>query len=343
MKISIGYKKIEGPWGGGLNFSRQLTKFLEEKNFQVITDLNDDDIDIILLTEPRRYTRSSSFTHLDIKDYLNNVKNDSLVINRINECDERKKTKGLNKFLINTSEISDHTVFISSWLANLFISQGFNKSTFSTIRNGADSDYFFNKENNVFPKKFKIVTHHWGGNKNKGFDIYKKLDDLLNEDYINEKFEFIYIGNLPNNFKFNNTKVIDPMNQIEIGKFLRNCDIYITGSKNEPAGMHHIEGAMSGLPILYVDSGGITEYCKDYGMSYNLDSLESSLFKMADQYKSFKEKIVKYEFTGLNMSNSYLKLFESLIDNKEQIIKRRSKLKKRQLNQYRLGSKYFYF
>ena len=49
MKISIGYKKIEGPWGGGLNFSRQLTKFLEEKNFQVITDLNDDDIDIILL------------------------------------------------------------------------------------------------------------------------------------------------------------------------------------------------------------------------------------------------------------------------------------------------------
>ena len=34
------------------------------------------------------------------------------------------------------------------------------------------------------------------------------------------------------------------MNSKDISEYLRKCDIYITGSENEPAGMHHIEGAM---------------------------------------------------------------------------------------------------
>ena len=29
MKLSIGYKDIKGPWGGGINFSRQMKKYLE--------------------------------------------------------------------------------------------------------------------------------------------------------------------------------------------------------------------------------------------------------------------------------------------------------------------------
>ncbi len=342
MKISIGYKNIHGPWGGGLNFSRLLTKFLEEKNINVTTNLNSNDIDIILLTEPRRYTRSSSFTHKDVNDYLKNINYNSIVINRINECDERKKTKGLNKFLINSSEISDYTVFISSWLESLFISQGFNKNSFTTIKNGADDNYFFKEKNYNLPKKFKVVTHHWGGNINKGFDAYKKLDTLLSNKNVRERFEFIFIGNLPKNFKFKNTKVIDPMNQYEIGEFLRSCHIYITGSENEPAGMHHIEGAMCGLPILYIESGGITEYCQKYGLSYNLESLESKLLYLANNYEKHKEEMNNYEFTGKKMCDSYFQLFERLMDNRKEIIEERDISNKRLLNQYKLGNKYFY-
>ena len=35
------------------------------------------------------------------------------------------------------------------------------------------------------------------------------------------------------------------MNDYKIAKILRNCDIYFTASKNEPAGMH-LEGLASG-------------------------------------------------------------------------------------------------
>ena len=34
-------------------------------------------------------------------------------------------------------------------------------------------------------------------------------------------------------------------------------DLYISASINEPAGMHHIEGLLCGLPIIYRDNGAL--------------------------------------------------------------------------------------
>ena len=38
--------------------------------------------------------------------------------------------------------------------------------------------------------------------------------------------------------------------------------MYITGSQNEPSGNHHIEASQLGLPVLYIESGGIPEFVK---------------------------------------------------------------------------------
>ena len=51
-------------------------------------------------------------------------------------------------------------------------------------------------------EKLKIVTHHWGANWNKGFDIYSKIDNLIGKTEWKNKIDFTYIGNLPNNFNF---------------------------------------------------------------------------------------------------------------------------------------------
>ena len=70
MKISIGTNIKDGPWGGGNLFAINLTKFMEQKGHKVINHLNDQDIDIILLTEPRKTSESSAFTHIDVNNYL---------------------------------------------------------------------------------------------------------------------------------------------------------------------------------------------------------------------------------------------------------------------------------
>ena len=66
---------------------------------------------------------------------------------------------------------------------------------------GADKKIFNNV--NIMPwekaEKLRIVTHHWGANWNKGFDIYQYLDNLLDDPLWNEKIVFTYIGNLLKN------------------------------------------------------------------------------------------------------------------------------------------------
>ena len=51
----------------------------------------------------------------------------------------------------------------------------------SVILGGADEEIFNSVDKSRFRDgdKFKVVTHHWGNNWNKGFDIYSKLDRML--------------------------------------------------------------------------------------------------------------------------------------------------------------------
>ena len=116
MKVSIGTNIKEGPWGGGNLFAINLRDYLISQGHEVTFNLKDSNIDIIVLSEPRRTSESSAFTDIDVEKYLKYLNPSALVLHRINECDERKSTNYVNKFLIRANEISDYTVFVSSWL-----------------------------------------------------------------------------------------------------------------------------------------------------------------------------------------------------------------------------------
>ena len=138
MKISIGTNVKEGPWGGGNLFAINLALYLEKNGYKVINNLLDDDIDIILITEPRKTSESSAFTHLDVQKYIKYRKKDTLVAHRINECDERKDTKYVNKYLIEANKTSDFTIFVSQWLKDIYIEQGIGTKEKHVIYAGAN-------------------------------------------------------------------------------------------------------------------------------------------------------------------------------------------------------------
>ena len=166
-----------------------------------------------------------------------------------------------HKYLIDVNKSADFTVFVSTWLMDLFEKQGLKSSKKRVILAGANEEVFNPSDFTPWDGsgKLKIVTHHWGANWNKGFDVYSKLDFLLYEKKWSEVFEFTYIGNLPKNFQFNNVKYVKPLAGADLAKELSKHNLYITASINEPSGNHHMEGGLCGLPLMYVDSGGITE------------------------------------------------------------------------------------
>ena len=85
-----------------------------------------------MLTDPRKSSLSSSYTHKDIQLYKKNINPNVFVIQRINECDQRKNTKGVNEFYINANKVADHTVFVSRWLYDVYNQDGFD-ADFSVI------------------------------------------------------------------------------------------------------------------------------------------------------------------------------------------------------------------
>ena len=87
----------------------------------------------------------------------------------------------------------------------------------------------------------------------------------------------------------NNIVFRPPVAGRELASELRDADLYVTGAVNESAGMHHIEAALCGLPILYVDSGATPEYCNGFGMIVDQNSIEAVLWDClneSDRYGS---------------------------------------------------------
>ena len=92
MKISIGSKFIDEPFGGGNEFIKNLVSRLNQDGHEVLFDLSDKDIDIILLTNPLIDSELSTFNNKDINFYKIFKNQNVISVHRINECDERKRT-----------------------------------------------------------------------------------------------------------------------------------------------------------------------------------------------------------------------------------------------------------
>ena len=323
MKVAIGYHIQQGPWGGGNQFARSLAEALRRRGDFVRFDLADADIDIIVLTDPRERSSNVSFGAGAILRYLLLRNPRALVVHRINECDERKGTRQMNSLLRRANYSADHTVFIASWLKDLDVWRRDTPS--SVILNGADECIFsripYTRWDGHEP--LRLVTHHWGGNRMKGFDIYETLDNLLADSEWKQRIEFTYIGNLPQDFSFANARYLSPMQGEVLARELSSHHVYVTASVNEPAGMHHIEGAMCGLPLLYRRSGALPEYCEGFGVGFDGTDFVTALQRMLEEYVGCADRMASYSHTAERMCGEYIALFDQMLAQRNAILDNR--------------------
>ncbi len=320
MKAAIGQRPRQGAWGGGNRFAAALVEALEARGHQVRYDLEDPDVDLVLITDPRSRNPQQSFTVGRAWRYLAFRNPNAVAVHRINECDERKGARTMNFRLRLANRAADHTVFIGSWLEKLDVWR--RGGSWSVILNGAD-DRVFNAVGAAAwdgAQPLRLVTHHWGGHAMKGFDVYRLLDRLLGEGRWREKLEFTYVGNLPDSQSFRHARHVPPLDGQELAAELKRHHVYLTASINEPAGMHHIEGALSGLPLLYRNSGALPEYCDGFGVAFDgPDDFEAALARMVRDYASWKSRMAAYANTAEKMANEYVDLFEDLVSRREAV------------------------
>jgi glycosyltransferase involved in cell wall biosynthesis len=325
LNIAIGARIKAGAWGGGNLFAKTLSQYLLRKGHHIAFDLNQREPDLILLMHPLS-SESASFTMRDVVRYLLKGKTNPMVVLRINNSSESRddKKKLFNRSRLMANTVADHTVFISRWLKSVYVRDGFKNTSCSIIMNGADQSVFHPRVSvKGSSSKLRIITHHWSDNLNKGFDIYSRLDRLIAETEFGDKVSFTFIGRAPKGFKFQACTHLAPMPPDQIAERLSEYDIYLTASRHEGAGMHHIEAALCGLPLLYIDSGAIPEYCRGFGVMFNQHNFENKLCEMIDGHQHWKKRMVHYPYTAEAMSAGYENLFYRLLKERGIIVENR--------------------
>lgn len=327
MKISMGLHLREGAWGGGNAVAHALRSAFLADGHEVIFDLAAPDIDLILLFDPRRHAMSAPFQDRAIFRYLMRVNTSALVVHRVNECDARKGTTGVDQQIRRGNLAADATVFVSRWLKDYHETHGMRPAGPVVIHNGSDTEIFHADGHQPWDGtgKLRIVSHHWSANYLKGFDVYQRLDDLLGQAPYRDLFSYTYMGNLPEGFAFNNTQHVPPQAGVAMADVLRGAHIYLTASRNEPGSNHQNEGALCGLPLLYLENASMPEYGSGYGVGFSLEDFEQKLLHMRDAYAEIQPRMSGYPFTAQRMAADYLRLFKDLLAQRETLLDQRKR------------------
>lgn len=330
MKIAIGMRPYDGPWGGGNRFVQSLTEGLAARGHAVVHTLDDADIDIILLVDPRVRSPNVTFGAGKILRYLTRRNERAIVVHRINECDERKGEAFINARLVRANYCADWTVFVGEWLMRLPVWREHLRTPWRTLHNGADEAVFHARGFVPWSGEgpLRLVTHHWGYHRMKGFDVYEAIDHALGDGETARRYAMTYIGNLPKGFTFRNVRYVSPMNGEALASELRAHHVYLTGSINEPGGNHQNEGALCGLPLLYRNSGCMPEYCAGFGLAFEgpQDVLQVCE-RLAGDYAAHAANMARYPHTASRMVSDWAEFLEQALLGRDSIVDNRRLLR----------------
>jgi len=311
--VAISMRPVHGPWGGSSVFVSQMASFLKWRGYTVCYRLSRNP-DLIVLIDPRDDLQSKAFGMDEIlmyKKHHPSVK----ILHRINECDQRKATDFMDKLLAKANDIADYTVFIAEWLRDYHAARWFDTNRKHTcIYNGADPRVFHPIGSALYQtgKTFRIVTHHWSDNWLKGFETYQEIDDLISRGDL-PGVEFWVIGRWPETIRWKAARTFPPTSGEVLGSLLRQCHAYVTASKWEPGGMHHVEGAQCGLPLIYhEDGGGIVEAGRKYGISFR-QNVGEAIVQARSEYNELRGRVFRYMPSGDRMCLAYVDLIQEML------------------------------
>lgn len=305
-RVAFNMRPVEHAWGGGNQWLDQTSRDLREHGYEVRFDLRGDPA-CVALVDPR-VGGTVGFGADEI------ARKGAPCLHRINECDLRKGTNEIDALLAEANRVADHTVFISAWLRDYHAERWFDlERPHSVILNGADPR-IFNAEGSAELEPggtMRIVTHHWSDNPMKGFDVYEEVDRLIAAGEL-PGTELWVIGRWPQAIEWQAARTFPPATGQELAGLLRQCHVYLTASRWEPGGMHHIEGAQCGLPVLYhKDGGGIVELAGRYGIGFR-DDVAGAIAEMRDRYPELRRRVLEQAPNGDAMAAEYRELIETL-------------------------------
>jgi len=283
FRVCLWHKFFAPPYGGGNQFMLALRKALEQRGIAVVENQLRDDVDVYLLNS----------VHFDVDHFLEFSQCHRLrVVHRIDgpihliRGFDREKDElcfELNK------RFASATVLQSTWTYQRIAEMSYQPVKPVIIRNAVDADIFHSRGRIAFDpsRKIRLIATSWSNNARKGAPVYKWLEERLDWD----RFEFTFVGNTAVPFERIRTMPAVPSEQL--AEVLRQHDIYLTASQNDPCSNAVIEALACGLPVLYRNDGGHPELVGHGGLPFSdVEELLPQLDTIANNYELFQRLIV---------------------------------------------------
>lgn len=305
MYIHVLYKTMSEPWGGGNQFLKGLIKQFESRGCYV-QDI--ENADIILFNSHQNIEKViASARKFPEKIFIQRLDGPMVLYNDIYDRRDAVAYQ-LSRYL------ADGVIFQSVWSETRNKQNGLaiDRQYSTVIKNAADPRFFFPARDNAKPAlgNIRIVISSWSNNWKKGFDYYSFLDKNL--DFT--RFDVTFVGNSP--VKFNNFRVIPPLESDKLGELLRSSDIYVTASQNDPCSNSLVEAMSCGLPSLVLDSGGHPELISSGGLVFRGKSdLIQKLELLKDDLESYRASIEVLDI--VTTVNHYLEFMENVTKRNE--------------------------
>lgn len=191
-------------------------------------------------------------------------------------------------FAVN-KKIADGTIFQSVWSQKANHELKLPVKRFETVVHNTADLGIFNVEGRIQfsnARKIRLIAASWSPNWNKGFEVYKWLDENL--DF--RKYQMAFRGNSPVEFK--NIEHLPSINSRQIAEEFKQSDIFIFASAIEACSNLLIEALSCGLPVIAPNSSSNPEILKTGGELFNEPSeIPSLLEKIVKNYREYQTDI----------------------------------------------------
>ena len=306
MLFHIAYQTRETPFGGGNQFLKALKKsFIEKKCYT-------DDIhsaDIVLFN-------SFFFSEIPLFDFSYTLKKqfkNKYFLHRLDGLISQTRNDPSQDYLDKISSLwaeifVDGAIFQSDFCQNRQQTTFYPTGICSTvIPNASDESVFY--PSGPRPKKLELpiqlVYTSWSSNMRKGFATLAKLDEQL--DF--SRFTMTFIGNSP--IPFTNIRTIAPQDSKTLGDSLRQADIFLGVSHDEPCSNAIGEALACGLPALIRNEGGNPSFVHQGAVLYDSDDeIPQQLENIVEKFESYRQNVSPANINDI--ANQYIAFAEKI-------------------------------
>ena len=185
-------------------------------------------------------------------------------------------------------ELADATVMQSGWSMVKTFDLGFKPFRPVLMWNSCDPVIFNRNGRKPFDRnrKVRLISTSWSDNPRKGRDTYRWLDENL--DWT--RYEYTFVGRIQETFK--HIRVQEPVDSVTLAGILKDHDVFITASQQDPCSNALVEALSCGLPAVYFNDGGHPELVEMGGLGFRAsEEIPAQLDRIVKYYESFQANI----------------------------------------------------